>query len=105
LRGRSDRQVAFEGDVMSRALSRGTWPSNGRPADADLPGVATGPLPWRGAAALEAAIRGFIDRSRRRQTIRELRELGDHRLHDIGIEPSQIEAIADDMVRRLRERC
>jgi len=104
LRERPEPQVEFEGGVMSQALSRGTWPSGGRPADPGVPRVAVGPLPWRGAAALEAAIRGFIDRSRRRQTIRELRKLGDHRLRDIGIEPGQVEAIADDMVRRLRQR-
>jgi uncharacterized protein YjiS (DUF1127 family) len=69
-----------------------------------MPTCPASPPAQPSGAALEAFVQGLVDRSRRRRAIRELRELGDHRLRDIGIEPGQIEAIADDMVKRLRER-
>ena len=56
------------------------------------------------ARALVSVAQGLRDGPGRRQTVRELRLLGRSRLADIGIEPDEIERVADGMVAA-RRRC
>lgn len=49
------------------------------------------------------AVHWLQDEGRRNATIRELSLLSDHYLNDVGIKRSDIDSIADEMVKRLRE--
>jgi len=52
---------------------------------------------------LYRAVHWLQDERRRNAVIRELNQLSDHYLDDVGINRSDIDAIADAMVKHLRE--
>ena len=56
------------------------------------------------AGAIVSVAQGLRDGPERRRTVRELRLLGRSRLADIGIEPNDVERVADDMIAARRGR-
>jgi uncharacterized protein YjiS (DUF1127 family) len=70
-----------------------------------LAGAYRAPAPAASGTAigrLAAAVGWFVDQWRRTQAIRELNRLSDHHLRDIGIARADIEAVAEEMIRRRR---
>lgn len=81
---------------MSQASSRCTVAGAYPPVAARPRDLESGPF--------AAVFRRLMDQWRRTAVIRQLNRLSDHHLRDIGIERGEIESVAEDMVKRRREK-